>query len=370
MQILRKSGWAGFEKTLRMNRKEVIKKVKESGLNGRSGCNFPSGLKWELMGKGVRYLICNANEGEPGTFKDKFIMEKNPSLLIEGIAIASYAMGIHKTFIYLRGEYSYLKPKLERVIKQSEEYLKKIDLKININLGAGSYLCGEETAIMESIEGKRPVVRQKPPYPPEVGLYGKSTCVNNVETLANVPLIFLGGWNNKLELYSLSGDLKKPGVHEIEGGIKLKQIVSLAKPKIEPKIIYFGASGGCLPYKKFENLSVGYKSISEQGCMLNGRGLIICGKNREIVELSKIFTEFFLQENCGYCTPCREGNFRIWELLKKIGCRKGRKSDLNLLQKLAYYITDTSYCGLGTSSTNHLKCALKYFKGEFLKLCK
>ena len=370
MQILRKSEWEGFKKILGMDRKEVIKRVKESGLKGRSGSNFPTGLKWELMGKGTRYLICNADEGEPGTFKDRFIMEKNPSILIEGIAIASYAMDVHKAFIYLRGEYSYIKPKLERVIKQSEKYLKKINLKININLGAGSYLCGEETAILESIEGKRPVARQKPPYPSDVGLYGEPTCINNVETLANVPLIFLGEWNNKLELYSLSGDLENPGVYEIETGTNLKQIVSLGKPRTEPKVIYFGASGGCIPYRKFENLSVNCKTISEQGAMLGPRSLIVCGKDRSIVELSKIITEFFLHESCGYCTPCREGNFRIWELLKKIEEGNGKKSDLKLMEKLAHHISETSYCALGSSSTTHLKCAIKYFKEEFLRLCR
>ena len=370
MQILRKSDWVGFKKTLNINRRKVINKVKESGLKGRSGSNFLTGLKWELMGKGTRYLICNADEGEPGTFKDKFILEKNPLILIEGIAIASYAMDIHTAFIYLRGEYSYLKPKLERMIKSSERYLKKINLKIKIVLGAGSYLCGEETSILESIEGNRPVVRQKPPYPPNAGLYGKPTCINNVETLANIPLIFLGGWNKNLELYSLSGDLKKPGVYEIKTGTCLKKIISIGKPKTEPKVIYFGGAGGCLPYQRFENLSVDYKKISELGCMLGARGLIVGGKNRSIIELSKIINEFFLHESCGYCTPCREGNFRIWELLEKISRRRGEKSDLKLLEKLACHISDTSFCNLGISSTTYLKCGLKYFRDEFLRLCK
>jgi len=365
MQILRKSNWEGFKKITKMKRKEIINKVKESGLKGRSGSNFLTGLKWELIGKGTRYLICNADEGEPGTFKDKFILENNPQLMIEGIAIASYAMDIHSAFIYLRGEYSYLKPKLEKIIKQSEIYLKKIKLNIKIVPGAGSYLCGEETAILESIEGNRPIVRRKPPYPSESGLNSNPTCINNVETLANIPLIFLGGWDNNLQLFSLSGDLKKPGIYEIELGTKLEHIISCGKPKKELKAVYFGGSGGCLPYEKFKNLRVDEKTISGKGAVLGARSLIAVGNDRNIVDISKTISEFFVHESCGYCTPCREGNFRVLELLDKIKDRKARIIDVKLLEKLAYHISDTSYCALGVSSTTHLKCALKYFKDEF-----
>ncbi len=365
MQILKKSNWEGFKKTIKLKRAEVINTVKKSGLKGRSGSNFLTGAKWELMGKGTKYLVCNADESEPGTFKDKFIMENNPSLLIEGIAIASYAMDIHSAFIYLRGEYSYLKSKLEKLINQSEKYLKKIKLEIKIVLGAGSYLCGEETAILESIEGNRPMVRKKPPYPSQSGLYGKPTCINNVETLANIPLIILGDWDNNLQLFSLSGDLKEPGIYEIELGMPLKHIVSLGKPKNEPKAVYFGGSGGCIPYKKFKNLRVDNELISEKGGFLGARGLIIVGEDRNIVKVSKTLSEFFVHESCGYCTPCREGNFRVVELLDKIKEGKAKDADVILLEQLAYHISDTSYCALGIASTNHLKCALKYFKKEF-----
>lgn len=365
MQILRNTHWEIFEKATESKREKIIEKVKESGLRGRGGANFPTGLKWELMGKGERYLIVNADEGEPGTFKDKFIIEHNLPLLIEGIAIASYAMDIHRAYFYLRGEYAYLKNKIEKELKKSEKHFRKIKLKVSVIVGAGSYLCGEETSILESIEGRRPVPRLKPPYPSQEGLYGKPTCVDNVETLANIPLIISGNWNPNLELFSLSGDLEKPGVYEIEIGKKLGDIISLGKPIGKPKLICFGASGGCIPFKKFESMPVNYKSVSEAGAFLGGRGLIVAGEKSNLVKFSKIITEFFIHESCGFCTPCREGNYMIWKLLDKIDNKTSTPKDIALLEKLATNIKDTSYCGLGMSSTNHILCELKYFRGEF-----
>ena len=372
MQILKKTNWAGFKKAKKMSRAKVIKTVKDSGLRGRSGSNYPTGVKWEAVSsvKGEKYLICNADEGEPGTFKDRFILDKNPALLIEGIAIASYAMDAHRAIIYLRGEYSYLKKKLERQIKNSNRYLKQIGLDIKVVLGAGAYICGEESAILESIEGHRPIVRKKPPYPAQYGLYGKPTCINNVETLANVPLILSGKWNPKLFLFCISGDVRKPGVYELETGMPLGKVLSLAKPKENPKAVYFGAAGGCLPYKNFENLPLDDKSVADKGAMLGSRALIIAGESRSAAEMSKVFAEFFVHESCGYCTPCREGTFRILEIMRKLLNGDAIKCDLILLDRLAFLIRDTSYCGLGKTSTNHILCGLKYFNEDFYRLCK
>jgi NADH:ubiquinone oxidoreductase subunit F (NADH-binding) len=372
MQILRKTNWKGLENAKKINRGDIIKTVKDSGLKGRSGSGFPTGTKWEAVfsAKGEKYLVCNADEGEPGNFKDRFIIEKNPQLLIEGIAIASYAMDIHNAFIYLRGEYAYLEESLKSQIKKSSGRLREIRLDIRIVLGAGAYICGEESAILESIEGNRPVVRKKPPYPAQVGLYGKPTCINNVETLASVPLIFTGNWDKDIVLFSLSGDVKNPGVYEFRLGTSLEKILFVSKPSPSPKAVYLGASGGCLPYKQFKNLPVDDKSFSENGAMLGSRGLIIVGEGRNMVEISKVFAEFFVHESCGYCTPCREGTFRILELLKRLREGEGTMEDYLLLTKLAPHIRDTSYCALGRSSTAHLMGAMKYFEDEFIKLCK
>lgn len=370
MQILKKTNWEGFKKATKLKREDIIKIVKDSELRGRSGSNFPTGHKWELMGKGERYLICNADEGEPGTFKDKFIIEHNLPLFIEGIAISSYALDVHKAIIYLRGEYIYLRSRIEKELKKSEKYFKKINLGVKIVVGAGSYLCGEETALLESIEGDRPCVREKPPYPLTVGLYGKPTCIDNVETLANIPLILLGNWNKGLELYSLSGDLKNPGVYEIEVGTPLEKIVSLGKPIGKPKAIYFGASGGCIPYAEFKHLHVDYQHAKTKGVILGARGLIVVGDKTNIVKLSRLLTEFFIHESCGYCTPCREGNVRMWDMLTNLLEGKLRRSELDILEKLAKHIDETSYCILGKCSSEHILCAMKYFKEDFLKLCK
>jgi len=372
MQILRETNWKGFEKAIIIGSVEVIKLVKDSGLKGRSGSGYPTGLKWEAVAgqKGKKYLVCNADEGEPGTFKDRFIIENNPRALIEGMAIAAYAMEVHEAFIYLRGEYAYLKSGLEKELKKSKKYLDKIDLKIRIVLGAGAYICGEESAILESMEGNRPIVRKKPPYPAQAGLYGKPTCINNVETLANIPLILTGNWDKDLALFSISGDVKNPGVYELKLGTPLEKIISISKPSPTPKAIYFGASGGCLPYKQFKDLSVDDKSFSENGVMLGSRTLIIVGEGRSISEIARVFAEFFVHESCGYCTPCREGAFRILEILKRMRDGEAHKEDYILLSKLAPHIKDTSYCALGKTSTMHLIGAMKYFEDDFMKLCK
>jgi len=370
MQILTKTNWSGFNKATKLSRANIIKTVKDSGLKGRSGSGFPTGAKWESMGKGKRYLVCNADEGEPGTFKDRFIIERNPQALIEGMAIASYAMNIHEAFIYLRGEYAYLQKGLENQIKRSARHLRKIKLNIRVILGAGAYICGEESAILESIEGNRPIVRKKPPYPVQAGLYGKPTCVNNVETLANVPLIFAGKWDGSLQLFSISGDVRNPGVYEFRLGTEMEKVISTAKPKPEPKAIYFGASGGVLPYDKFKKSAMDDKSLADAGASLGSRTIIVAGKGRSMAELSKVIAEFFVHESCGYCTPCREGNFRILEIFKKMVEGGGKKRDCELLEALAPHIKDTSYCALGRYSTMHLMGAMKYFGGEFRKLCK
>ena len=370
MDILKKPNWKAFDKALRLKPSGVIKKIKDSGLRGRSGADFPTGLKWDLTRKAKgneKFLICNAHESEPGTFKDKFIIENNPEILIEGIAIASYAIGINKAIIYFKHGYPDLEKKLEKTIASAKPKLDKINLDIEVIVGAGAYICGETTAIIDSIEGLRGEPRKKPPHPSEKGLYGMPTCVNNVETLSNIPLILNDKkWNNNLRLFSLSGNIKKPGVYELPLGISVKELLETAKPINKAKALYFGCSGGCIPPKG--NLEP--EEIKNTGAGIGNCAVMVVDNSNDIVDISKNIAEFFVHESCGKCTPCREGTFRIMEILEKISDRKAVKKDLQLLENLADLIAETSFCGLGKNSTFHLKTALKYFRKDFKEKCR
>lgn len=362
MQILSRISHKEFKSIMKTDPQKIIKKIKESGLTGRGGAEFPTGLKWEFTRKsrGERVLICNADEGEPGTFKDKFIIENNLSTLLQGIAIGGHVLNA-ECFIYLRGEYSYLRGKIERMIK-------KLGFNIKIVTGAGAYICGEETSLLESVEGKRGAPRQKPPYPTMEGLWKRPTCINNVETLANIPLLLTKkDWDEKKRLFSLSGNVKKPGVYELPLGMKLKDILSLAKPK-KIKAVCLGYSGGIIPFDKFKNLVVSPKSFSDKSFMLGSCAMIVMG-NRSVVNVLKNIAEFFVHESCGKCIPCREGGFKIMELLKKVDSGKGRKKDIKELKDLAEYL-DVSFCALGKGYGFTISSALKHFKKEFDGKCR
>lgn len=365
MQILKKSNWKAFNKIINLKPEKIIKTIKDSGLTGRGGANFPTGLKWEIARQAKsdeKFLICNAHESEPGTFKDRFILQNNPGNIIEGIAIACCAIGINKAFIYLKSEYRYMSKKLQAIISSSKNRLKKINLEIEIIIGAGAYICGETTAIIDSIEGLRAEPRKKPPYPSKQGLYGKPTCINNVETLANLPLIFISkNWKSNLRLFSVSGNVKKPGVYELPLGTPVKELLSAVKPKNKVKAIYFGCSGGCIPPKG--NLDP--EEIEGKGAFLGNCSIIIIDNTNSIVDITKNIAEFFVHESCGKCTPCREGNFRIVEILEVISGRKAAKEELALLKELADVIRETSFCPLGRFSASHLLTALRYYMKDF-----
>jgi len=361
MQILTKIKEKDFESIMKMRPNKIIERVKESGLAGRGGAGFPTGMKWELTRKaeGQKFLICNADEGEPGTFKDKFIIENNLETLLQGIAIGSHALEA-KCLIYLRGEYSYLKPKIEKMIK-------KMKLNVKIVTGAGAYICGEETSLIESVEGKRAVPRSRPPYPTVEGLWKRPTCINNVETLTNVPILLKDkNWNNNLRLFSISGNVKKPGVYELPLGLELKEILSVSEPE-EIRAVCLGYSGGIIPFDKFKNLKVDYKTFSEKSLMLGSCTLIAL--NKDITKIAKNIAEFFVHESCGKCLPCREGGFKILELLKKIENGKGTKKDLKELKELSEYM-DISFCALGVGYGFSMRSALKYFGKEFEEKCR
>ncbi len=367
MLILTKSDEKALHNAYKLSPKEVIEKVKLSKLQGRGGANFPTGLKWELTAKEKKdkYLICNADEGEPGTFKDKLILTKNPKLLIEGILIASYAISAKKAYIYLRREYSYLKKNLEEAINSYP----KAKEQITIIDGAGSYLCGDETSIMNSIEGKFAFPRSKPPYPAQSGLFTNPTCINNVETLTNVALIFLDdNWTNDNRLFSISGDVKNPGVFEEKENITFKELLDKTNPEEPIKAIFFGAAGGCVPYN--DNFIFSIEEIQKLNASLGSCTLIIVGKSRSIIDVCINFQEFFIHENCGKCVPCREGNYQLLKLLIKVKNKEATKEDLSLIEKLAHMIKETSFCPLGQSSTLHLITSITHFKEEFIKQCK
>lgn len=354
MQIKRKINFKNFETAKKLSPEKIIKKVEQSGLMGRGGANFSTGLKWK-MSRPTKYLICNADESEPGRFKDKFILDNNQELVIEGINIAMYALSAKQCFFYLREEYKKYQEKLEKIIKEKSQY------EIIIIVGAGSYICGEETAILDSIEGKRAQTRHKPPYPSEYGLYGEKTCVNNIETLARIPLIFEDDFDSELMLFSVSGDVQIPGVYEEREGITLGYLAEKVGA-IDPKAIFFCASGGCIPFKKETILS--HKEIEKTGNFFQ-TGIIFLNHERSIPAICRSIIQFFNDENCGKCLPCREGNFRLLQLFQVILTRKWNKEEFEMIKDLVEFIPNGSQCGLGKSSTIHLKSAIKYFGNEF-----
>ncbi len=366
MQITQKINLQAFKKALSLQPEQVIEIVKKAGLRGRGGANFLTGLKWECTrscAESRKILICNADEGEPGTFKDKFILEHNPETLIEGIAIAGYATAAKLAYIYLRAEYGYLRKSLEKSIKKYAKELDRIGLRIEIVMGAGAYICGDETAIMNSIEEQRGEPSPKPPYPVESGLCSCPTSINNVETLTNVPLILAGQWQNK-RLFSVSGSVNKPGVYEMPLGILAKELVEQAEPREEIKALFFGCAGGCVPYSP--DLILDVDSIKEYGAMLGSCTVIAVGKSVPMPKICRNIAEFFVHESCGKCTPCREGNFRALQILNRIVEKKTGQEDISALEDLANFINKTSLCGLGQASNNHIKTALEYFRDEFI----
>lgn len=385
---------------------EVIELVKESKLSGRGGAFFPTGVKWQLCKDNKadqKYIICNADEGEPGTFKDRVLMNKNPGLLLEGMAIAGYAVGATEGTIYLRAEYFYLKDKLKETIKKFNEQgflgkdilgIKGFDFKINIHMGAGAYVCGEETALIASMEGKRGEPTTKEFFPVEKGFLGKPTIVNNVETLCAVPRIMEMGLNKYLsigtkatpgtKLLSVSGDCEKPGVYEIEWGMKLKDFLGLIEAKDPHYILFNGFAGEFLSSVDFdreisgenllaEHIQFSFKDPIEYSRKMSGVGLrsggslMVFNSERDLLSILKNITKFFVAESCGICVPCRTGNFLLNKKINKIILCHADNEDLNEIKDWSTIIKQSSRCGLGKTSTNALLTAMLKFPGEFQK---
>jgi len=351
---------------------QVIEEIKASGLRGRGGAGFPCGLKWALASKAQgneKYVICNADEGEVGTFKDRYILEGDPFTLIEAMAIAGYAIGAKKGYIYLRAEYHHHLDLLENAISQAKErgFLPHFD--IEIREGAGAYVCGEESALMESIEGKRGEVRYRPPFPPSRGLRAKPTIINNVETLMNIPQIILNGahWFNQLgtekskgtKVFSVSGDVKNPGVYELELGSRLKELVEdLALAEKVKMVQVGGATGRIIPYEMI-NTPLAFESI------LGAGAIIVFDETRDIIDIVHRTMEFLAEECCGKCAPGREGTEAMVEILGKFSRGEGLNEDIRVLQKLASTMMLSSLCGLGQAAPIPVIDSLQYFRSAY-----
>jgi NADH-quinone oxidoreductase subunit F len=371
MQILKKTKQKAYRIVKELGAEKILLLLKAKGLLGRGGANFPLWKKWQMVLNepgDEKYIVCNADEGEPGTFKDKFILKNNPELVIEGLLIGAEIIKAKKAFIYLRGEYEYLIQKINKAIKLVKDKT-KAKTEIEIVVGQGAYICGEETAIMHSIEGKRGQPTQKPPYPNEKGVFGKPTILNNVGTLAEVPLaIYYKDYNPNLRLHCLSGNVTKPGVYELALGTKLKDLMRFGQPKNKIKAVYFGCFGGCMRYNP--ELKISPEDICGKDCILGACTVIAVDENQSIVDVATNIAKFYEFESCGKCTPCREGTMRILALMENISLGNATRKDLKTLKELAEVIKETSFCGLGQSATNHILTALKYFRKEFEAKCK
>jgi NADH:ubiquinone oxidoreductase subunit F (NADH-binding) len=369
---LEQDGFKALNQALGMTPEAVIAEVKASGLRGRGGAGFPCGLKWELARKSPgaeKYLICNADEGEVGTFKDRYILQHDPFTLIEAMAIAAHALSAKQAFIYLRAEYHYLLDGLLDAIEQVKAKGFLAHLNIGIREGAGAYICGEESALMDSIEGKRGEARYKPPYPPSKGLWGKPTVINNVETLMNIPTIMLNGaqWFNQIgtekskgtKVFSVSGDVARPGVCEFVMGSQLDEIVVDWAHAQDIKMVQVGgATGGIIPYPMIKT-TLSFETVLGSGAVT------VFDKSRDTLDFVSRTVEFLAEESCGKCTPCREGTEVMLEILGRMTKGDGQPEDIQTLEELSTAMSLSSLCGLGQAASIPVMDTLKYFRNEY-----
>jgi len=379
-------GYKTLAKALKMKPEDIIAEVKSSQLRGRGGAGFPTGVKWGFISKDNQkpvYLICNADEGEPGTFKDRQILAYDPHLLIEGMAISAHALGSKLAFIYIRGEFSWIADILEKAIEEAKKDGQLKDLDIIVHLGAGAYVCGEETALIESLEGKRGLPRMKPPFPAVAGLYGCPTIVNNVETLASIPFIVENGakeftkWGSVggygFKLFGVSGAVNKPGVYECPMGIPLKDLIAMAGG-IKGNMIGIIVGGLSVPMltpeelKKGDGLKMDYESCAEYGTSLGSGGIMVISDEFSIPDIALRTIQFYNHESCGQCTPCRLGSGMIVSMLKKIVDGKGEKGDLEKVLWFCDNIKGKTLCPTGEAYATPIKTMITKFNSEFNKL--
>ena len=391
-EYIARDGYAALGKVLtEMKSEDVIQTLLDSGLRGRGGGGFPTGLKWKFAAANEadqKYVACNGDEGDPGAFMDRSILEGDPHVVLEGMAIAGYTIGANQGYIYVRAEYPIAVKRLEIAIKQAYEYglLGKnifgtgFDFDIELRLGAGAFVCGEETALMTSIEGHRGEPRPRPPFPAVKGLFGKPTILNNVETWANIPQIILNGaqWHASMgtekskgtKVFALGGKIKHTGLVEIPMGTTLREVIDeigggIPNGKKFKAAQTGGPSGGCIPAEHFD-IPIDYDNLISIGSMMGSGGLIVMDEDDCMVDIAKFFLEFTVDESCGKCTPCRVGTKRLLEILTKITEGKGTLEDIDRMESLCYYIKDNALCGLGQTAPNPVLSTLKFFRHEYV----
>lgn len=374
---------------LEMTPESVVESITRSGLRGRGGAGYPTGLKWATVAKmppGQKYVVCNADEGDPGAFMDRSVLESDPHRVLEGMAIAAYAVGANQGYIYVRGEYPLAIEHLQTAIRQarrqgllgSQIFDASFDFRIDLRIGAGAFVCGEETALMASIEGKRGIPRPRPPYPAESGLWGCPTLINNVETFANIAPIIRNGadWfaaigmeqSKGTKVFSLAGKVCNTGLIEVPMGISLQTIVEEmgdGVPQGRAKAVQTGGpSGGCIPADHFET-SVDYDALKQLGSIMGSGGMIVMDQDTNMVDVACYFMQFCMEESCGKCIPCRAGTVQLYQLLNKIRAGQGSSQDLAQMEQLCDFVQVTSLCGLGQSAPNPVVSTLRYFRHEY-----
>ena len=389
-----RDGYAALGKVLKeMTPEDVIQTILDSGLRGRGGGGFPTGMKWKLArtivpDADIKYVCCNADEGDPGAFMDRSILEGDPHVLLEAMTIAGYAIGANQGYVYVRAEYPIAVERLNIAIQQAREagmlgkdiFGTGFDFDIDLRLGAGAFVCGEETALMTSIEGNRGEPRPRPPFPAEKGLYNKPTILNNVETYANIPQIILNGadWfkgigtekSKGTKVFALGGKINNTGLVEVPMGTSLRTVIEeigggIPNGKKFKAAQTGGPSGGCIPAEHFD-IPIDYDNLIGIGSMMGSGGLIVMDEDNCMVDIAKFFLEFTVDESCGKCTPCRIGTKRMYEILDNITKGKGTLEDIDKLEELCYHIKTNSLCGLGQTAPNPVLSTLKFFRDEYI----
>jgi bidirectional [NiFe] hydrogenase diaphorase subunit len=372
---------------------EVVQAITESGLRGRGGAGYPTGLKWATVAKmpaGQKFVVCNGDEGDPGAFMDRSVMESDPHRVLEGMAIAGYAVGASQGFVYVRAEYPLAVARLQKAINQAKKlavlgtaiFDTPFDFRVDVRIGAGAFVCGEETALMASIEGRRGMPRPRPPYPAESGLWNRPTLINNVETFANVPTILRKGprWfasigtakSKGTKVFSLTGKVRNTGLIEVAMGTTLRQIVEVMGGGVpdgsKVKAVQTGGpSGGCIPAEHLDT-PVDYDSLIQLGSIMGSGGMIVMDDTTNMVEVARFFMEFCMDESCGKCIPCRAGTVQMHRLLDRIARGDAHAAELARLEQLCGMVRETSLCGLGQTAPNPVMSTLRYFRHEYERL--